>query len=335
VRDSNVGALANTLSFSSNYRANRENVALGLPGNFFVANPNAAFVNVLKNDATSNYHAMEIELRRRFANGLQFQADYTWSKAMGDATDAQGNNQSDLVSRLTLRNPKADYRRSIQDQTQRFIANGIYELPCGKGKTFFSGANGFVARIVGGFSMGAIVTWATGVPWYVGSGRTTFNNSTANNGAQLTGITFADFKKNVGLYKTPTGVFYVNPALLDITLGTTGSTTGQATSAKLKPGLMSAPAPGTFGDFPVNSLNGPSFFNFDFSVTKRIRITERVRFELKGTAINILNHPNFIFPATSTGGTTNIINFDSTSFGRVTFQRGGSRAMNIIAQLRF
>jgi len=130
-------------------------------------------------------------------------------------------------------------------------------------------------------------------------------------------------------------VFFVNPALLDITLGTTGSTTGQATSAKLKAGLISAPAPGTFGNFPVNSLNGPSYFNFDFSVTKRIRITERVRFELKGTAINVLNHPNFIFPATSTGGTTNIINFDSTSFGRVTFQRGGSRAMNIIAQLRF
>ena len=58
---------------------------------------------------------------------------------------------------------------------------------------------------------------------------------------------------------------------------------------------MSAPAPGTFGDFPVNSLSGPSYFNFDMSVTKRIRITETVRFEIKGTAINILNHPNFIF----------------------------------------
>jgi hypothetical protein len=98
---------------------------------------------------------------------------------------------------------------------------------------------------------------------------------------------------------------------------------------------MSAPDPGTFGDFPVNALSGPSYFNFDLSVTKRIRITERVRFELKGTAINILNHPNFIFPATATGATSNVINFDSTNFGRVTFQRGTSRNMNIIAQLTF
>lgn len=324
--NNNVGGFANTLAFNSTYRANRENPALGLAGNFFVANPNAAFVRILANDATSNYHAMEIELRRRFSSGLQFQADYTWSKAMGDAVDAQGNNQSDLVSHLTLRDRRADYRRSTQDQTQRFVANGLYDLPFGKGKKFFSDANDVVDRIVGGFSIGAIVTWATGVPFYVSSGRTTFNSATANNGAQLTGITFEEFKKNVGLFKTPTGVFFINPSLLDITLGTSGATTGQAVRATLKPGLMSAPAPGTFGNFPVNSLSGPSYFNFDLSMIKRFRITETVTFQLKGTAINVLNHPNFIY------GT---VNFDSTSFGRVTSQRGVSRQMNIIAELRF
>jgi len=328
--NNNVGAFANTLAFTSTYRANRESVALGLAGNFFVANPNAAFVNVLANDSMSNYHALEIELRRRFSNGLQFQADYTWSKAMGNAVDNQGNNQNDLSSRLTLRNPRADYRRSIQDQTQRFVANGIYDLPFGKGKSFFGGANDFVDRIVGGFSLGAIVSWSTGVPWYVGSGRTTFNSSTANNGAQLTGISFEEFRKNLGLFKTPAGLFFVNPNLLNITV-----VNGKATSSTLKPGLMSAPAPGTFGNFPVNSLDGPSYFNFDLSFTKRIRITERVRFELKGTAINFLNHPNFIFPTTAAGAGTNVLNFDSTSFGRVSVQRGGSRAMNIIAQVRF
>ncbi|HYJ87172.1 MAG TPA: TonB-dependent receptor, partial [Pyrinomonadaceae bacterium] len=321
--NNNVGGFANTLAFGSAYRANRENPALGLAGNFFVANPNAAFVNILANDAMSNYHALEIELRRRFSNGLQFQADYTWSKAMGDATDVQGNNQSDLASRLTLRNPDADYRRSTQDQTQRFVANGIYDLPFGRGKRFLSGANDLVDRLVGGFNVGAIVTWSTGVPFHVASGRSTFNSATANNGAQLTGITFEEFKKNIGLFKTPAGVFFVNPNLLDITIN---PATGKATAATLKPGLMSAPAPGTFGDFPINSLDGPSFFNFDLAVTKRFRIAESVTFELKGTAINVLNHPNFIY------GT---VNFDSTSFGRVTTQRGGSRAMNIIGQIRF
>jgi len=126
--------------------------------------------------------------------------------------------------------------------------------------------------------------------------------------------------------------FFVNPDILNITVS---PTTGKAVSSVLKPGLMAAPAAGTFGNFPVNALDGPSYFNLDMSFTKRIRITERVRFEIKGTAINILNHPNFIFSTTSAGVSTNFINFDSQSFGRIISQRGGSRAMNIIGQLRF
>jgi hypothetical protein len=332
----NIGAMASTLAFNSAYRTNRElasfaNGVAGIPANFFVANPNATFARVLANDAISNYNAMELEIRRRFSKGLLFQADYTWSKAMGDAVDNQGNNQSDLADHLTLRDKHADYRRSIQDQTQRFIANTIYELPFGKGKSFMSNANGWVDRVVGGFSIGGIVTWTTGVPFYIAAGRSTFNSQTANNGVQLTGITYDEFKKNIGLFKTPGGIFFINPKLLDITY----KANGIVNTSTIKAGLMTAPAPGTLGNFPVNSLSGPKYFNLDMSIIKRIPITERVKFELKVTAINVLNHPNFIFPATSTGATTNAINFDSTTFGLVTFQRGNSRQMNFIGQIRF
>ena len=89
---------------------------------------------------------------------------------------------------------------------------------------------------------------------------------------------------------------------------------------------MAAPAPGTLGNFPVNSLVGPNYFNLDFSITKRIPITETVRFEIKATAINVLNHPNFVFGNQ---------NFDSTAFGLITTQRGTARNVNFIGQLRF
>src|SRR5207237_1071155 len=268
-------------------------VAVGLPANFFVANPNATFARVLRNDAKSNYNALEIELRRRFSHGLQFQADYTWSKAMGDAVDAQGNNQSDLVSRLTLRNPGLDYRRSTQDQTQRFVANGVYELPFGKGHAFLNSSNWVVDRLMGGWTMGAIVTYATSPPFYIAAGRNTFNcvgpipttgasaGLCSTNAAQLVGISFDDFKNNVGLFKRPGGIFFVNPNLLDITY----NSAGKVATSKLKAGLMTAPAPGTFGNFPLNSLTGPNYFDFDLSLTKRIAITERVRFEIKATFI--------------------------------------------------
>src|SRR6185369_15125697 len=205
----NVGNLASTLAFNQAYRTNRESPAVGLPANFFVANPNAAFARVLLNDAISNYNALEVEVRRRFSQGLQFQVDYTWSKSLGDAVDAQGNNQSDLVPRLTLRNPDLDYRRSTQDQTQRFVANGIYDLPFGRGRSFFTSANGIVDRIVGGWTVGAITVYSTSPPFYISAGRSTFNCTapqvqgvcpTPNNGAQMVGINFEEFKKNVGLF---------------------------------------------------------------------------------------------------------------------------------------
>ena len=174
--------------------------------------------------------------------------------------------------------------------------------------------------------MGAIAVWSTSPPFYISAGRTTFNSATANNGAELVGISFADFKKNVGVFRDKGGVFFVNPAILDITYFTSGPNLGKVSTSKLKPGLMTAPAPGTLGNFPVNSLDGPNYFDFDLSVTKRIPITERVRFEIKATAINILNHPNFVFGNQ---------NFDSTAFGLITTQRGTARNINFIGQLRF
>ncbi len=318
----NVGTMASTLAFNAAYRTNRESTAVGLPANFFVANPNATFARVLTNDSYSNYNALEIEVRRRFSSGLQFQADYTWSKAMGDAVDAQGNNQSDLVSRLTQRDPSLDYRRSTQDQTQRFVANGLYDLPFGRGRRYLDSSNGIIDRVVGGWTVGAISVFSTSPPFFISSGRATFNSATANNGAQLVGITFEEFKQNLGLFFDKGGVLFVNPKLLDITY----NSAGKIATSRLKPGLMAAPAPGTIGNFPVNSLSGPNYFNLDISVTKRIPITETVKFEFKVTAINILNHANFTY-----GGSA----FDSTAFGLITAQRGTARNVNFIGQIRF
>lgn len=315
--NNNVGTLANTLAFSTTYRLNRENVALGIPANFFAANPNAAGITILGNDSTSNYHSLQAEVRRRFSGGLQFQADYTFSKALTDAEGALGNNQSDLTSFRTLRNKQLDYMRSSQDQTHRFVFNSIYDLPIGRGRRYLSASNGFVDRLLGGWTVGSIVTWATSPPWFIASNRATVNQfNAANNPADLVGISFEEFKKNVGIFRHPTGVYFFNPALLNIE---TDPETGEFVSSELKPGLLAAPAPGFFGNFPMNSINGPRYFNIDASLVKRIPITETVKGELKTTFINILNNPNFSY-----GGQ----NFDSTSFGRITGTSGSPRVIH-------
>ena len=317
----NVGTFASTLAFSDTFRSTREASTFPFASNFFVANPNASFARVLTNDSMSNYHALEVELRKRFSQGLQFQFDYTFSKALTDASAANGS-QSDLTSFRTLRDKGLDYFRSGSDQTHRIVANALYELPLGKGRRWLS-SNGFLNQIVGGWNVGSIVTWSTRPPWYVVSNRTTFNSFNAGTApAQLSGITFEEFQRNTGIFKTAGGVFFVNPELLNITYNANGTV---RTSA-LKPGLITTPAPGQWGNFPINSLSGPSYFNIDASLIKRWAITESVKLELKTTFINVLNNANFIF------GTQT---FDSTSFGRITSTSGNQRQIHFTGSVRF
>lgn len=316
----NVGAFANTLSFSNTYKANRQSATIGLPANFFVANPNALNARILGNDAMSNYNSLQLEFRKRFSRGLQFQADYTWSKAFSDAPDAAGS-QSTATNYRTLRNRRLDYRRSNQDQTHRFVANSVYELPFGKGRSYLN-SSGVLDKVIGGWSIGSIVTWQSRPPFNITAGRSTFNSNTANTPAQLVGITADQFKSNLGIFKTAGAVFYVNPAILDIVT----NAAGKVTSSKLKAGLMAAPAPGTFGNFPLNEFVGPRYFNLDLSVVKRVKVGENVSLELKSSMINVLNHPNFVY----TGS-----NFDSTTFGQITSTSGSARIINFQGSMRF
>ena len=88
--------------------------------------------------------------------------------------------------------------------------------------------------------------------------------------------------------------------------------------------VFAAPAPGSFGNFPINSLNGPRYFNIDARLTKRIPITETVKGELKTTFINVLNNANFVYNGQS---------FDSTSFGRITATSGNPRIIHFTLKL--
>jgi hypothetical protein len=313
LQQNNIGTLVNTLAYSSTYANTRKS----LSPNFFVANPNAAFARVLTNGSYSNYHSLQVEIRRRFADGLQFQANYTLSRSLNDGTGIS-NNQSSLESYRTLRNLRLDYQNSDQDQRHRFVANAVYDLPFGTGRRYLSDLWTPVRKAIEGWTLGAIVTYQSGSPFYFTSNRTTFNNfNAATSPAQLLGgLTFDEIKKNLGVFKTGSGIFFVNPALLNITVS---PTTGQVNTSTLKPGILGAPAPGTFGDFPLNSLFGPNFSQTDLSLVKRTNFSERGNVEFRVTAFNAFNKANFTF-----GGN----DFDSASFGRITGTRGDVRQLH-------
>jgi hypothetical protein len=311
LEQNDIGEMAATLAYASTYRANRAN----LPPAFFVTNPNAAFARVLGNFAFSNYHSLVVELRRRFAAGLQFQASYTLSKAF---TNSNGS-QSTLESARTLRNFRLDKALSDQDQRHRFISNIVYDLPFGTGRQFGSSLWSPARKAIEGWTVGGIVTYATRPPFYFTSGRSTYNNfNPGNNPAQLIGMTFEEFKKHLGVFRAPQGVFFIDPKLLDF---------DEAGTATLKEGILGAPAPGTFGNFPINSLRGPTFTQTDISLVKRTYFTERANVEFRMIMFNAFNHPNFVY---------NGDDFDDTNFGLINSTSGtGQREISFAISINW
>ena len=322
LNNNNIGALAFTLANVATYRTNRANLTFnGRPApNFFLANPNAAFARALANGGYSNYHSLQAEIRRRMTKGLQLQGSYTFSKAL---TDTDGGGQSTLEQYRTFRNLRLDKHRAGFDQTHRFIANFIYELPFGSGRRWINGGIPVLGKAIEGWQVGSIISYQTGGPIGVFAGRSTFNQfNTGLNPAQLVGITSEDFANSTGIFRTPSGVFFVDPKLLNITT----NAAGQLTGATLKDGLLGAPAPGTFGNFPRNLIDSPNFSQVDISLTKMTRFYEKANVEFKANFINAFNHPNFGF-----GDVT----FDNANFGRVNTTRGSERQINFILSINF
>jgi hypothetical protein len=317
LQQNNIGAMTNTLAYNSVYRTGR---ALLAP-NFFVSNPLAQFARVLSNSSYSKYHSLQVEIRRRFSGGLQFQANYTLARTLNDGTGTV-NNQSSADNYRTLRNLRLDYQNSGQDQRHRFVANAVYDLPLGKGRRYLSTVWAPINKVIEGWTLGSIVTYQTSSPFYITANRSTFNSFDAGNTpANLVGMTFEEFKKNLGVFKTSNGVFFINPNLLDIV-----SANGVVTSARIKPGIFAVPAPGTFGNFPLNSLSGPNFTQTDLSLVKRTYFSERGNIEFRTTVFNAFNQANFTI-----GNQT----FDTTFFGRITGTTGSVRQFHFALQVNW
>ena len=107
----------------------------------------------LENLGQSTYNALEAQLTRRFRNGLNLMASYTWSKTLTDA-DAALPFFATLHQGGAAQNPfnlNGDKAISNQDLPHNFVVSYIYELPVGKGKKFLS-RGGVVDRVVGGWS---------------------------------------------------------------------------------------------------------------------------------------------------------------------------------------
>lgn len=299
-----------------------EYIRLGATGNVrFQQNSNIFLAGLLSNTAKYNYNGLQIEVRKRFSDGLYFQANYTFQKTL---TNSPGTDQRRFEFQLDPRRDELEFGRATYDQTHVFNFNALYELPFGKGKMFFGNANGLLDRIIGGWQLNTIVRLASGAPIGIFDPRGTFNtNARSTRNTAFSNLSKEEIKKLVGIYKTPNGVFFFNPSIID---PNTGRAANGITSAPFNGQVFFNVQPGEVGNVERFFLNGPSFFNVDASLFKNIRLTENTRIQLRMEAFNVFNHTNFFLGQ--------VQNINSANFGRIS-QTFAPRIVQFAARFEF
>jgi hypothetical protein len=275
----------------------------GYPINFFQANPYAAGFQTQYMTAAgySNYNALQVDLRQQQWQGLQFDANYTYSKTLGYQVNNNGPGGvtcgiwvvwCDWPDTVTLRDPHMAYGPAEFDFRHVFHFSGTYDFPLGKGKTFLNG-NGVASRLLGNWTLGTIATFQTGAPVLLTSGNLTFNDY-GDGGIRLTNVTVSQLQSAIGVYRVPgkTYALLINPKYLASANGSGGANTNF-----INPNTT----PGTIGQYVY--LYGPHAFYNDLSLSKSFPIFREIDLKLQVEASNIWNHP--VFGSSSGGAVSN------------------------------
>jgi len=218
--------------------------------------------------AKSNYNSFQALFEKRFSHGLQFQASYTFSKTM--------DNASSFEDALNPFNFNATYGLSKYDARHRFVFNAVWDLPVPK----FAG---FKGALLDGWEVSGIETFQSGFPIRI--------TSQADN--ELLDSTFnfeAPGEPNIlGPFKTHDpriDGFAFNPNLFD----------NSCAPATLVSTCSPGPNPvqlGTIGNSPRSICCGPGTNETDMSFSKGTQLTERLRMEFRGDIFNVWNHAQF------------------------------------------
>jgi hypothetical protein len=337
-----AGALANTLATNQNYVCRMfgssfspcarvlpaANAPGTLPINFFLLNPFVAGrMNYVDDTGWNSYNGLQVTVRNRFSNAVNWTTNYTWSKSL---TNLPADNQNQSVDFTTLRNLDIDRRVSQFDIRHVIQTYGTYALPVGRGRSL-SIENRILDGVIGGWSLGSIFVFNTGQPIQLTGGFQTVNNS---NNLAVSGVRLAPgvtLKQIQDMFNAPRTRLVGRAGTTDLQrlavdprlIGPDGRANPQF--------LLPNTTPGEFGDLLF--IRDKNTFQWDLSMTKTFQIMERTHFELFASLNNVLNHPRWGFR-----GINNEVLLDtnvfSTSFG-VQSAPVGNRSINLRGTLSF
>jgi hypothetical protein len=255
------------------------------------------YMDVLQNIGQSTFQSLQATLERRLSAGLSIQASFTWEKTITDADSilpginggiSQVQNVADLSQEKAL---------SSQDVPYMFTGAFLYQLPFGKGKPMLT--HGIAAAVLGGWEIGGVLRYQTGVPISFGCANGVpgwqncirFNRQSAppENPAVQNG-SFNPFTQNffnpVCGYVGQAGCAFADPNT-ELTGPASGVTIQQARGGAYY-----------FGNYPRNNgdARSPNYYNEDFSVLRNFPVYERATIQLKAEFLNAFNRHIFSVP---------------------------------------
>jgi hypothetical protein len=278
VRPDPTGA-AGDLDGDSGRRSNA--ISAGLPANFFVPNPAVDDVNVTDSGAFSDYHALQVELRRRMSRGLQVNGSYQYA--------IEGGSSFLGFSLGRVMTPSSNVRHAFKTQWD-------WTVPVGRGQRYGSNFNPVLNAILGGWTMNGVGR--------VQAVTVNFGN------VRLVGMSAADlqkmFKHDIRI-NPETGLRTVYTLPDDVILNTRRAFS------------INSESPNGYGDLgapegryiaPANSeaciqtftgecapratlIRAPWYTRFDIGVTKRFPLRGSVNFELRMDVLNVFDNVNF------------------------------------------
>ena len=205
----------------------------------------------------SKYHALQLQLTRRFVNHLALGAAYTWGHAISNVPITSFTNGTTDPFNFNLDRGDADL-----DRRQMFVGNAIYESPDLKGY------NSFVRHILGTWQFSGILSLIGGNPINV----------------TTTGVDPHQF----GLAAGPGGGFRPNLAT-GASVYSKNGTQWLNRAAFITPNRNQS----TFGTLGVGVVRMPATQNVDFAAAKNWRFKERYGFQFRAEMFNAFNKVNF------------------------------------------
>src|SRR6266851_2276789 len=249
----------------------------------------------LENVGQSTFNALEAKLERRFRNGLNLLASYTFSKTLTDADTTFPVFSAFASNNFGAQNPfnlKSEKALSYQDTPHAVVISYLYELPVGPGKKYLS--HGVASKVLGGWQLGAVHRYQSGSPVAFNS----FAQSPPFSGgnfkySRIPGVSIYSPNKSSfnpelpsGCQENPDGTFSSK---------TTNNYFNCAAFFDQNADSLIAQRGYAFGDLPLTLGNARSqnYFSEDFSIIKRTAITEGHSLIFKADIPNAFNRHVF------------------------------------------